>query len=44
LTEEELDSIQEEYDDYEIGVPDEEEDADSENPFAQINIFRLRIV
>ena len=41
LAEEELDSIQEEYDDYEIGVPDEEEDADSENPFAQINILPI---
>jgi hypothetical protein len=41
LTDEELDVIEEEYDDYDIGVPDEEEDTDDENPFAHINFLSI---
>ncbi len=41
MTDKELDTIQEEYDDYDIGVPDEEEDTDNENPFAKINFIPI---
>jgi hypothetical protein len=41
LTDEELDRIEEEYDDYDIGVPDEEENTDDENPFAHINLMAI---
>jgi len=41
LTEEELDAIAEEYEDYDIGVPEEEEGRDDENLFAQIKLIPL---
>ncbi|MBE9232467.1 SMI1/KNR4 family protein [Cuspidothrix issatschenkoi LEGE 03284] len=41
LTDEDLDSIEDEYDDYDIGVPDDEENVEEEYPFAQINLISL---
>jgi hypothetical protein len=41
LTEEDLDVIAEEYDDYDIGIPDEEEGTDDENLFAQIKFLSI---
>ncbi|NEO40248.1 MAG: SMI1/KNR4 family protein [Moorea sp. SIOASIH] len=41
LTDEELDRLEEVYDDYDIGLPNEEEDTDDENPFAHINLISI---